>query len=177
MLIAGGIVLGLIILVIGLALTKPSTFRYTRSITIGATPKAVFDRINVLREWQHWSPWEGLDPALKRTYEGQAQGVGAVYGWEGNKKVGAGRMEITTAEPSSKVELTLEFFRPFKATNVTTFSLTSLGPNATVEWALSGQNNFMSKLFLVFVNMDKMLGKDFEKGLAQLKTLVETQRR
>lgn len=169
LLILLAVVLGLVILALG----KPDTFRIERSAEYNATPEALYARIADFRQWEDWSPWAKLDPACKNTYSGSASGLGAVFAWDGNKKVGAGRMEITACDPPRRVLIKLEFLRPFATTNTTEFLVEGNGSVTRVNWAMSGENKFVSKLFCVFMDMDKMVGKDFEKGLASLRTLVE----
>ncbi|MGL4490201.1 MAG: SRPBCC family protein [Rhizobiaceae bacterium] len=154
---------------------KPNTFRLERSIVINAPSEKVYSHLADFRKWLDWSPWEGLDPDLKRSYSGPTEGVGATYAWEGNKKVGAGRMQLTKADPQTGISLTLDFFRPFKASNITdiAFSPDPDGGGTRVSWAMLGPQPFMGRLMTTFVSMDKMVGKDFEKGLAQLKAVSE----
>ena len=168
-----GIAVVIVVLAIIIAL-RPSTFRIQRSALIGAPPQAVFERVNDLHQWREWSPWEKLDPDMKRTFEGPSAGAGAIYRWDGNKKVGAGSMTITESRPGELVRIRLEFLRPFAATNTTEFTFTPEGGQTAVNWSMTGTNNFMAKAFCLFMNMDKMVGGDFEKGLAQLKQVVES---
>jgi uncharacterized protein YndB with AHSA1/START domain len=164
--------------------SRPADFRIERAITINEPPERVFPILNDFRAWKTWSPWEGLDPELKRTHSGAPMGAGAVYEWTGNKKVGAGRMTIQKSEPPTSqgdrasgaavVQILLEFIRPFKATNITTFTLGREGAEATrVTWAMTGTRNFMMKAMGLFMKMDDFVGKDFEKGLASMKEQVE----
>lgn len=166
-----------IILVVGLlayAATRPDDFRIERSARIKAPPEKVFDLINDFKRWNAWSPYEKLDPALKRTLSGEDSGRGAIYAWEGNRKAGQGRMEITESTPSSRIAIDLDFIKPFAASNVAEFTFVPDGEFTTVTWAMSGPSPFISKLIGVFVNIDKMVGKDFEVGLAQLKAIAES---
>lgn len=162
-----------VVIILGMALTKPNSFRLQRSAHIGAEPGKVFALLDDFRAWTAWSPWEKLDPALRRTYGGAASGVGATYAWEGNKKVGSGRMEIVEAAPPSRLLLKLDFLTPFEAHNMTEFTLTPERNGTTLTWTMYGPNNFMSKLMQVFISMDAMVGKDFEAGLANLKAQAE----
>jgi uncharacterized protein YndB with AHSA1/START domain len=155
------------------AATKPDTFRIQRAMSVNAPPEKVFALINDFRRWTVWSPWEKMDPALQRTYSGTASGQGAVYAWEGNRKVGAGRMEITDAPSPSKVTIKLDFLRPFEAHNVAEFTLEPKGDATTVTWAMHGPNLFVGKVMSIFVDMDRMVGKDFETGLANMKAAAE----
>ena len=162
-----------IVLVLIIAANRPDAFRIERRATIQAPPAVVYAKLADFHAWAEWSPWEKLDPAMQRSFSGPAQGMGAIYAWEGNKQVGAGRMEITDASPSARLVIKLEFFRPWKATNTSEFSLGEQGGSTTVLWAMLGPQPFMSKLMGMFMNFDKMVGKDFEAGLAQLKAACE----
>jgi hypothetical protein len=156
---------------------RPAVFRITRSAKIGAPPSAVFPLVNDFHQWMAWSPWEHRDPNMTRSHEGPSAGVGAAYGWSGNKDVGAGRMTITDSHPDDLVRIRLEFLKPFKATNNTEFAFTPAGDGQTnVTWTMTGHNNFMGKAFCLFMDMDKMVGADFEKGLAAMKTAAESRR-
>ena len=152
---------------------QPSDFKVERSATMRAPAPAAFAQVNDFQKWQAWSPWEKVDPALKRQYEGPQAGTGAVYAWQGNKDVGEGRMTITESKPAERVRIKLEFFKPFAATNQAEFSFKPAGDGTTVTWTMTGQNNFLSKAICMFVDMDKMVGGMFEQGLTQMKTVVE----
>ena len=167
------IILVLIAAVLIYAATKPDTFQVQRSATIKAPPEKIFPLINDFHSWESWSPWEGLDPAMKRTHSGAASGKGAVYAWEGNSKVGAGRMEMIESTPSSKIGIQLDFIKPFEGHDVAEFMLVPNGDSTTVTWSMHGPNTYMGKLMSVFFNMDRMVGGDFEKGLANLKAAAE----
>lgn len=160
--------------VLAYAATKPDTFTVQRTATIKAPPEKIFALINDFRSWGQWSPYEKLDPELKRTYSGAPNGKGAVYAWEGNSKVGAGRMEILDAPAPTKVTIKLDFFRPFEAHNTAEFTLKPQGDATAVTWAMQGPNLFIGKVMSIFVNMDAMVGKDFETGLANLRAASET---
>ena len=166
---AGTVVAG----ILGYAATRPDGFRVERSAHIDAPPDRVFAKINDFHEWPSWSPWEELDPAMTRMHSGAARGAGAIYEWIGNKKVGQGRMEITESVPSQKVAIKLDFISPFEAHNTTELTFTPSDNGTDVNWAMLGSNSFMMKVMCLFVSMDKMVGKDFEKGLAKLKAQVE----
>ena len=155
------------------AATKPDSFRVERSTAIKAPPDRIFPLINDFHQWEAWSPWEKIDPALKRTYSGAASGKGAVYEWSGNKNVGAGRMEIIESSPSSKVVLKLDFSAPFEAHNEVEFSLRPEGETTRLTQAMYGPSLYVSKLMGLFFNMDKMVGEKYEEGHASIKTLVE----
>ena len=159
--------------VLALAATRPNSFRIERSTLVKTRPDAIFPLIEDFRQWQQWSPWEGIDPNLKRTYSGPAHGKGAVYAYEGNNKVGAGRMEILEATAPSRVLIKLDFIKPFKANNIAAFTLTPSTDGTTVNWAMSGPQPFLVKMMSLVFNMEKMVGPDFERGLAKMKTLAE----
>jgi hypothetical protein len=167
------VVVVLLAALLGFAATKPDTFRVERATSIKAPPEKIFPLINDLRSWGAWSPWEKLDPTMKRTYSGAANGLGAVYEWEGDGKVGAGRMEITESSPSSRVILKLDFLKPFEAHNVAEYTLEAKGDSTNITWAMHGPSPFVSKVMQVFFSMDRMVGKDFETGLANLKAIAE----
>ncbi len=158
--------------------TRPSAFRIVRSATIAAPPEVVFAQVNDFRAWQAWSPWEKKDPNLRRTYEGPPAGRGAVYAWAGNKEVGEGRMTLTESRPAELIRIKLEFFKPVAATNTAEFTVQPRGAGGggqtDVTWSMTGHNGFMAKAFCMFMDMDKMVGSDFEKGLAQMKTVTES---
>jgi uncharacterized protein YndB with AHSA1/START domain len=156
-----------------LAGLKPDTFRVQRAMTMKAPPEKIFALINDFRGWGAWSPWEKKDPAMKRTYSGAASGQGAVYAWDGDKNVGKGRMEITEAVAPSKVALKLDFERPFEAYNTVVFTMEAKGDATNVTWDMQGPTPFFAKVIHVFVDMDRMVGKDFETGLANMKALAE----
>jgi len=171
------LVLGLIVVVVAailiVAATRPSAFRIERSATIAAPPERIFPMLDDFHRWLEWSPWEKLDPALRRTYGGPASGSGAVYEWEGNKKAGKGRMEITESSPPSKLGINLDFLKPFEAHHKTAFTLTPAGGGTRVSWVMTGDNPFMMRVMTLFMSMDKVVGKDFEAGLANMKVAVE----
>jgi hypothetical protein len=167
------VVVALLAAILLLAATKPDTFRVQRTTSIKAPPDRIFVLINDFHSWGSWSPWEKLDPALKRTCSGAASGKGAVYEWEGNNKVGKGRMEIADAAPSSQVKIKLDFLKPFEAHNTAEFTLESQGDATKVTWAMYGPAPYMTKLMGVFFSMDSMVGKDFETGLANLKAAAK----
>ena len=152
---------------------QPADFRIERSATMRAPAPAAFAQVNDFQNWRSWSPWEKVDPALKRSYDGPKAGAGAVYAWQGNKDVGEGRMTITESRPGELVRIKLEFFKPFAAINTAEFNFKPAGDNTTVTWTMSGQNSFLSKAICMFVDMDKMVGGMFDQGLGQMKTLVE----
>jgi uncharacterized protein YndB with AHSA1/START domain len=157
----------------GMVAMQPPTFRIVRSTTIKAAPEAVFVHVNDFHQWQAWSPWEKLDPQLQRTYEGPASGEGAVYLWKGNDQVGEGRMTIVESRPDERVRIKLEFLKPFAATNEADFKFQPDGDETVVTWSMLGEHNFLSKAMCLIMNMDQMIGADFEKGLASLKAVAE----
>lgn len=152
---------------------QPSTYSVTRSATIAATPEAVFPHVNELKKWAAWNPWEKLDPNMKLTYEGPEAGVGASYSWVGNNEVGEGRMTITECKPNESIRFKLEFFKPMAGVSDTLFTFQPQGNHTEVTWAMSGKNDMIGKAFCLFMNMDKMIGGNFEKGLTDLKSIVE----
>ena len=173
--ILGALVVIVIVFIVVVAM-RPADFRITRTTNIAAPVEIIFQNVNDLHKWDAWSPWAKLDPNMKQTHEGAAVGVGAIYSWDGNKEVGAGRMTITESRTNEAILIKLEFLKPFAAVNDTEFTFKSADANGNqtvVTWTMSGTNNFMSKAFCLFMNMDKMVGGDFEKGLASLKTLTE----
>jgi uncharacterized protein YndB with AHSA1/START domain len=172
-LIVGSLVAAGIIGLLVYAATKPDGFRVQRSTTIQAPPGAVFAEIADFHQWLAWSPWEKIDPNLKRAYSGPASGVGAVYEWEGNKNVGKGRMEIKEAVPGSRITIQLDFLKPFETHNTAEFTLEAKGDGTHVTWAMIGRQPYLFKVMTVFMSLDKMIGKDFEKGLANLKAVAE----
>ena len=155
------------------AATRPDTFRVQRAASIKAPPEKVFALLNDFQRWEAWSPWEKKDPAMRRTFSVVTSGKGAQYAWEGNKDVGQGRMEIAESVPPSKVAIKLDFVKPFEAHNAVEFTLEPKGEATNVTWAMQGDTPYLAKIVHVFLDMDKMVGKDFESGLANLKTLAE----
>jgi len=170
--IAIGVAVALVAFVAFVA-TRPDAFRIERKATLKAPPEKVFALVEDFHRWDAWSPWEKLDPAMKKTHSGLPKGVGAIYAWEGNGDVGKGRMTLNEAVAGRKIVIQLEFLEPFAATNVTTFTFAPGADGTSVTWAMEGDNTFISKLFGVFMDMDAMIGKDFEAGLANLKGLAE----
>src|ERR1041385_3185997 len=173
-LLYGIVVIVLIIVIFCVVVAmQPAHYTVERSATINAPAPVVFAQVNDFHKWQAWSPWEKLDPNIKKEFSGAPAGTGAVYSWVGNSDVGEGRMTITDSGPSSSIKIKLEFIRPFAATNATDFTFTPQGNSTNVKWTMSGDNNFVGKAFSMFMNMDKMIGNDLEKGLAQMKTVSE----
>jgi carbon monoxide dehydrogenase subunit G len=153
--------------------TRPDTFRVQRMTTIKAPPEKIFPHLNDFQRWPAWSPYEKKDPAMKRTLSGAPSGKGAVYEWEGNKEIGQGRMEIVATAPPSQLTLKLDFLKPFEAHNMVDFTLEPRGESTQVTWAIHGPSPFMAKVMGLVMDMDKMIGQDFEAGLADLKALSE----
>lgn len=157
------------------AATKPDTFRYARSTTIKAPPQKIFPLINDLQAFKQWSPYENKDPEMKRTISAPSAGKGATYAWEGNGNVGAGKMTIAASDPAAKVAINLDMLKPFAASNLVEFTLVPVpqGDATLVTWAMQGQNIYVGKVMSIFMDMDKMVGGDFETGLANLKRVAE----
>lgn len=149
------------------------TYTVERSAAIDAPPARIYDQIADFHNWTNWSPWEALDPALERTYSGAEVGAGAAYGWSGNRKAGQGRMEITQATAPSRVQIDLVFEKPWKARNDTVFTIESEGSGSRVTWSMTGRKTLTTKVMGIFKSIDRLIGPDFEKGLAQLKAATE----
>ena len=159
--------------VLVMAMTKSGTLRVQRSISIQAPPERIFPLLSDFHQWLHWSPYEQKDLAMKRSYQGAANGEGAVYAWNGDKNVGSGRMEILEASAPQKIVIKLDFFTPFEGHNTAEFTMLPQGDGTHVTWLMHGPARFMTRLIQVFMNLDNMIGKDFEAGLANLKTITE----
>jgi hypothetical protein len=164
----------LIAAVLIVAAMRPDSFRTERSLDIAVPPEKLFPLIDDLRRWRDWSPYEKKDPMMQRTLSGPPAGVGAVYEWKGNKDVGQGRMEIVESKSTELIRIQLDFISPFEAHNIAEFTLLPTASGTRVTWALSGPSPYLSKLIGLFMNMDKMIGQDFEAGLANLKVLAES---
>lgn len=158
-----------------IAALQPADFRITRSATIAAPPEVVFPHVNDMHQWQEWSPWAKIDPAAKVSFDGPPSGKGAGYAWDGNMEVGAGRMTITESQPSELIRFQLDFEKPMKGTNIAEFTFKPEGGQTVVTWTMSGKNGFMGKAVGLIMNCDKMVGGQFEKGLATLKVLAEAE--
>ncbi|AXI01878.1 SRPBCC family protein [Aquirhabdus parva] len=171
------LILAIIIVIIAVVLlfaaTKPDTFQLHRSIRISAPPERIFPLINDFHQWQSWSPWENIDPTMIRTFEGTPEGLGTIYSWAGQGKVGSGRMEITLSNPFDQIIIQLDFLKPFEAHNIAEFSIVNLGDSTEVTWEMRGPSPFIAKVMGLFFNMDRVVGKDFETGLANIKAIVE----
>ena len=174
------ILIAVVVVLLGLVAfiaTQPGEFQVARSATFAAPAPAVFAQVNELKKWEAWSPWAKKDPQAKSSYAGPASGAGASMSWAGNKDVGEGRMTIVESSPNALVRFKLEFFKPFAATHTAEFTFKPAGNQTAVTWSMSGRNNFVGKAICLFMNQDKMLGGYFEKGLANLKSVVEGPRK
>jgi hypothetical protein len=170
------ILIALVVMVAMLAVvvaTRPSEFRVQRTTTISAPAPVVFAQVNDFHKWEAWSPYVKRDPAMKKTFEGAPSGVGAIYTWSGNNEVGEGRTTIIESRPSELIRVQLEFVRPFAATSIAEFTFKPEGERTAVTWSLNGHNNFIAKAMGLVVNTDRMIGGDFETGLAQMKSAAE----
>jgi uncharacterized protein YndB with AHSA1/START domain len=168
-----GIVIAVLAILVIYAATKPDTFHFERTVSVKAAPDKLFPLINDFQQWSAWSPYEKLDPAMKKRFSGAAAGAGSVYEWDGNSKAGAGRVTITDTTPPNKLAIKLEMFKPFAATNDVAFTLQPKGEATDVTWAMDGRNTLLSKVMSLFFSMDKMVGGQFEEGLGNLKALAE----
>lgn len=170
------VLLALAVFIVGLCAvvaSRPSTFHIERSTTLAAPAKLAFALVNDFHSWKFWSPWEAMDPQMKKTFDGPYAGPGAIYAWKGDK-AGAGKMTILESQLYERIQIQLDFLEPWPASNTATFTFQPTADGGTtVRWAMDGHNNFGSKLFSLFMDMDAMVGKDFEKGLAGIKTLAE----
>lgn len=174
LLTALAVVAALIVVFVIVVAMQPSTFRISRSATMSAPAATVFPHVNELKKWQPWSPWMKLDPNAKSTFEGPEGGKGAVMTWAGNNEVGEGKMTIIESRPNELVRFRLEFYKPMAGTSEAEFTFKPGGNQTTVTWSMSGTNNFIGRAMCMVMNMDKMVGGQFENGLASLKSLVET---
>ncbi len=163
----------LVVVFVGVVALQPSDFRVARSLGIEASPAEVFSQVNDFHNWEAWSPWARLDPEAKNTFEGPSKGTGSIFTWDGNDNVGAGRMTLMESRPDDLIRIKLDMERPFQCTNAVEFTFKPQGEQTLVTWNMSGRNNFITKGFCMFVNMDKMVGGEFETGLAQMKKVAE----
>ncbi len=161
------------IVVVVVVAARPAEFRVSRTARIAAAPPAVFAQVNDFHKWDGWNPWAKLDPAMKQGYEGAPAGAGAVYTWAGNSHVGEGRMTLTESRPSDLIRIKMEFLKPLAATNSAEFTFGPQGDHTVVTWSMEGRNNFMAKAIHLVMSMDRMIGGQFEKGLAQMKAVAE----
>lgn len=162
-----------VVVFVAIVATRPDEFRVQRTVTISAPAEAVFAQVNDFRNWEAWSPWARLDPAMRKTYEGAPAGTGAVNTWSGNRDVGEGRATIVESRPNELIRIRLDFVRPFAGTSTAEFTFTPEGDRTAVTWSLYGRNNFVGKAMCLFTDMDKMVGGQFEQGLAQMKAVTE----
>jgi hypothetical protein len=160
---------------VAVVVSRPSTYRVERSITVAAPVDLPFGLVNDFHRWHFWSPWDALDPKMEKTFDGAYAGPGATYAWSGNDQVGKGKMTILDAKPYDSIHIQLEFLEPWASTNATLFTFQPVAEGIRVTWAMEGHNTFLGKAFSLFLDMDGMIGKDFEKGLASIKTLTETE--
>lgn len=170
-----GLVVAIVILIAGVVIaasTRPDTFKVTRSAVIPAAPEKVFGMVNDFHQWEAWSPWAKLDPNSKATYAGPEAGKGASFAWAGNHEVGEGKMTITETRPNELVLINLEFIKPFEGKSLTEFTFVPKDGGTLVTWTMSGENNFLGKTMSLFMDCDKMCGEMFEKGFANMKTVV-----
>jgi Polyketide cyclase / dehydrase and lipid transport len=167
------IALGLFAVLVMVIATRPGHLHVERSLSVAAAPDVVFPLINNFGSWPSWSPWEKLDPDMRREVSSVPEGKGATYSWSGNDQVGKGSMEITDSAAPRQVKILLQFKEPWEATNVTTFTLSPAGSGTSVTWAMDGENNFAAKAMGMFMDMDQMIGKDFEAGLTNLGAMAE----
>lgn len=170
-------ILVIIVVLVGVfcavAAMQPTVFTVTRSANMAAPPEKIFEQVNNLQKWNDWSPWVKLDPNTKTTFEGPPAGVGAVMRWAGNMQVGVGSLTITESRPSSSIKLRLDFLKPMQAVNTAEFAFTPTGNQTSVTWSMRGERNFIAKAMGLFMNCEKMVGGQFEKGLASIKSIVE----
>ena len=169
-LLALGVLVVVLVIVVA---TRPAEFHVVRTAVIDAPAPAVFAQVNDFHKWEAWNPWAKLDPGMKQAYEGAPAGTGAIYTWAGNHEVGEGRMILTESRPNDLIRVRLEFVRPFRATNVAEFTFTPQGNQTAVTWSMTGRNNFMAKALHLVMNMDAMVGGQFEKGLAAMRSVVQ----
>ena len=170
------IILAIIMFMVGIGAgvaMMPGHFRITRSTLIAAPPSVVFDQVNNFQKWEAWSPWAKTDPSAKISFSGPESGVGTVFRWDGNNEVGAGSMTILESKPGDRIEIALVFTKPFVATNQTEFTFRPEGDQTHVVWTMSGNNNFVGKVISLFMDCEKLIGADFDKGLAAMKSVIE----
>ena len=170
------LVLAAIIVVFAIVVsTRPADYKISRSATIDAPVSVVFEQVNDFHHWNAWSPWAKLDPAAKNTFEGPESGTGAVFTWSGNNEIGAGKMTLTESRPNELIAIKLQFIRPFEDQGDVEFTFQPESDHTVITWSMSGHQNFIGKAVCMFMNMDKMLGGDFERGLAQIKVIAEAE--
>jgi hypothetical protein len=172
--ILGGLA-ALLLVFVAVVATRPDTFSVQRGATLPVTPDVAFALVNDFHRWSEWSPWDKRDPNQKTTHSGSESGTGAIYAWNGNDDVGAGQMTIEESKVNELVRIKLEFLRPFESTSPTTFTFAPAAEGVSVTWTMEGTNNFMGKAFSLFVNMDVMVGRDFDNGLAAMGKIAEAE--
>ncbi len=163
----------LVVILVVVTALQPSEFHVARATTVAAPAPVVFAQVNDFHKWEAWNPWARIDPTMKQEYQGSPAGVGAVYTWVGNSEVGEGRMTVVESRPSDLIRVKLEFFKPMAGESVAEFTFTPDGDRTAVTWSMSGRNNFIAKAMCLVMNMDKMIGGQFEKGLAQMRVAAE----
>jgi hypothetical protein len=168
------LIVAVVVIVSVVVAMQPEDLKITRSATFNAAPATVFEQVNDFHKWDAWSPWAKIDPTMKATHSGAPSGVGAVYSWVGTGDAGEGKMTITASHPTDHIAIDLEFIKPFPAKNVTEFTFKPSGDKTDVIWTMTGKKNFVMKAFCLVMDMDKLIGADFEKGLAQMKPIVES---
>ena len=164
----------LVVVFLVVAALQPADYRVQRTTTIAAPPAVVFAEVNDFHKWDAWSPWAKLDPGMSQTFSGTPAGNGSVYTWSGNSKVGEGRMTMVESHPDELINIKLDFIKPIASTSITEFTFKPAGNETQVTWTMDGQKPFVTKAFTMFTSMDKLVGPDFEKGLAQLKSVSES---
>lgn len=172
-LVGCGVLAAIMVVFLIAAALQPADFRIERSAKMAATPAEIFDQVNDFHAWDAWSPWAKLDPKMQTTFEGPPAGPGSIYKWTGNEEVGKGQMTLTESRSPELVRIKLDFIEPFAATNTTEFTFKPAGEQTEVVWSMSGHKDFISKIMCMFMSMDEMVGRDFEKGLIQMKAVVE----
>lgn len=173
LIIAAATIAVIVVAFVAVVAMQPADFKIERTAVMSAAPPDVFAQVNDFHNWDAWSPWAKLDPAAKNTFEGSSEGEGAIFRWSGNEEVGEGRMTILESRPNELVKIKLEFLRPFENTATAQFDFQPEGDHTKVTWSMFGKNGFLAKAFCLFMDMDKTVGKDFEKGLAAMKSAVE----
>jgi uncharacterized protein YndB with AHSA1/START domain len=167
------VLFAIVVLFVIVVALQPSHYSVQRSTTIAAPVDVVFEQVNDFHKFAAWNPWSELDPKMKETFEGPSAGVGATHSWSGNDQVGEGRHTIVESKPGELIRIKLEFVKPFAGVSMVNFTFKNNGANTDITWQMEGENNFVCKAFCLFMNMDKMVGGDFERGLAKLKTVAE----
>jgi uncharacterized protein YndB with AHSA1/START domain len=168
------VLIAVVVVLVGVVASRPSSFRVERRTVMAAPPSTVFAQVNDFHKWAAWNPWGKLDPTMKQTYEGAPAGVGAVYTWAGNREVGEGRMTIIESRPDELIRVRLEFVKPLPGTSIAEFTFRPQGNQTAVTWSMTGTNNFMAKAIHLVMNMDRMIGGQFDRGLADMKSVVES---